>query len=163
MYGSLSSVVIMLSSLIYRDLQDADLHIPIVKHHCHFLHFVWHNVPYQWKVLPFGLATTPRFFTALTKPILFLCHYKGFHIVSYLDDILVLDHSKWAGKRACLFLCCLLVYLGLQSIMQGIQPQRFKSLNSVLKGILAMFVFMKIPISWYSMAGNGQFRNLVFL
>ena len=29
------------------DLQDAYLHIPIVKHHCHFLQFVWHNVPYQ--------------------------------------------------------------------------------------------------------------------
>ena len=26
------------------DLQDVYLHIPIVKHHHHFLHFVWHNV-----------------------------------------------------------------------------------------------------------------------
>ena len=85
------------------DLQDAYLHIPIVKHHCHFLHFVWHNVPYQWKVLPFGLATAPRVFTSLTKPILFLCHCKGLHIVIYLDNILVLIHSKWAGKRAHLF------------------------------------------------------------
>ena len=51
------------------DLQDAYLYIPIVKHHHHFLHFVWHNVPYQWKVLPFGLATAPWVFTALTKPI----------------------------------------------------------------------------------------------
>ena len=42
------------------DLQDAYLHIPIVKDHHHFLHFVWHNVPYQWKVLPFGFATAPR-------------------------------------------------------------------------------------------------------
>ena len=51
------------------DLQDAYLHIPIVKHHHHFLHFVWRNLPYQWKVLPFGLATAPRVFTSLTKPI----------------------------------------------------------------------------------------------
>ena len=35
------------------DLQDAYLHVPIVKHQCQFLHFVWHNVPYQWRVLPF--------------------------------------------------------------------------------------------------------------
>ena len=95
------------------DLQDAYLHIPIVKHHHNFLHFVWHNVPYQWKVLLFGLATAPRVFTVLTKPILFLCHHKGFHIVIYLDDILVLVHSKWAGKRAHLFLCSLLVHLSL--------------------------------------------------
>ena len=95
------------------DLQDADLHVPIVKHHCCFLHFVWHNVPYQWNILPFGLATAPRVFMSLNKPILFLCHHKGMHIVIYLDDILVLVCSKWAGKRACLFLFSLLVHLGL--------------------------------------------------
>ena len=49
----------------------------------------------------------------LTKPIFFLCHCKGFHIVIYLDDILFLVHSKLAGKRACLFLCSLLVWHGL--------------------------------------------------
>ena len=70
-------------------------------------------MPYQWKGLPFGFATAPRDFTSLTKPILFLCHHKGLHIVIYLDDILVLVHSKQAGKRACLFLCSLLVRLGL--------------------------------------------------
>ena len=32
------------------DLQDASLHIPTVKHHHHLLQFVWHNMPYQWKV-----------------------------------------------------------------------------------------------------------------
>ena len=63
------------------DLQDAYLHIPIVKHHHCFLCFAWHNVPYQWKVLPFGLATAPRVFTSLTKPILFICHHKGLCIV----------------------------------------------------------------------------------
>ena len=78
-----------------------------------FLCFVWHNVPYWWKVLHFGLATATRFFTSLTKPILFLCHCKGLHIVIYLDDILVLVCSKWSGKRACLFSCSLLVCLGL--------------------------------------------------
>ena len=65
------------------DLQDAYLHILIVKYHCHFLCFVWHNVPYQWKVLSFGLATAPRVFTSLTKPILFLLPLQGF-TYSYL-------------------------------------------------------------------------------
>ena len=96
------------------NLQDAYLYIPIVKHHHHFLQFVWHNVPYHWKVLPFGLGTAPWVFSALTKPIFFLCHCKGFHIVIFLDDILVLVHSKWAGKSTHLFLCSLLVRLGLR-------------------------------------------------
>ena len=108
MYSSLSIVMFMLFSI---DLQDAYLHIPIVKHHRCFLGFVWHNVPYQCKVLPFGLATAPRVFMVLTKPILFLNHHKGLHIVIYLDDILVLVHFK----RVCLFLCSLLVCLGLHN------------------------------------------------
>ena len=62
---------------------------------------------------PLGLPQPLGFFTSLTKPILFLCHCKGLHIVIYLDDILVLVHSKQAGKRAHLFLCSLLVCLGL--------------------------------------------------
>ena len=68
---------------------------------------------YQWKVLPFGLAAAPLAFTVLTKPILFLWHCKGFSIVICLDYILVLVHSKQAGKRACSFLCFLLVSFGL--------------------------------------------------
>ena len=70
-------------------------------------------MPYQWKVLPFGLATAAWVFTALTEPILFLCHCKGFCIVICLDDILVLVHSKQAGKGACSILLSLLVQLGL--------------------------------------------------
>ena len=41
------------------DLQDAYLHVPIVKHHRRFLHFVWHNVPYQWKVFTFWTCHSP--------------------------------------------------------------------------------------------------------
>ena len=59
------------------------------------------------------LQLAPRVFTSLTKPILFLCHRSGLRIVIYLDDILILVCSKWAGKMACLFLCSLLVHLGL--------------------------------------------------
>ena len=95
------------------DLQDAYSHIPIVKHHHHFLQFVWHSLPYQWKSLPFALATASEVFTALTKCILFLCHSKGFCIVIHFDDILVLVCPKQAGRRAHSFLCSLLVQLGL--------------------------------------------------
>ena len=50
---------------------------------------------------------------SLTKPILFLCCHKGLCIVIYLDDILVLVCSKWVAMRTYLFLCSLLVCLGL--------------------------------------------------
>ena len=130
------------------DLQDAYLHVLIVKHHCHFLHFAWHNVPYQWKVLPFGLATAPRVFTSLMKPIFFLCCCKGLHIVIYLDDILVLVCSKQAGKRACLFLHSLLVCLGLHI---NFPSQTFTSLSPLLfwgcVGILSACQYLYLLIS----------------
>ena len=110
MYSSLSSRVILPFPLIYRMVIYM---FPLLSIIVSFSRFVWHNVPYQWKVLPFGFATAPRGFTSLTKPILFLCHHKGLHIVIYLNDILVLICSKRAGKRACFFLCSLLVCLGL--------------------------------------------------
>ena len=46
------------------------------------------------------LVSTPVCLLCLTKPILFLCHHKGFCTVIDLDDILVLVHSKQAGKWA---------------------------------------------------------------
>ena len=58
-----------------------------------------------------GLATAPRVFTSLTKSIMFLCYHKGFHVIIYLDGILVLTNSKHASKRAKTFLS-LLVCLG---------------------------------------------------
>ena len=76
------------------DLQDVHLHILIVKHHHCFLQFVWYNVPWQWKVLPFELATAPQVFTALTKPILFLCHHKGFCIVTQYIVMLCLRYTE---------------------------------------------------------------------
>ena len=94
------------------DLKVAYLHISFVKYH-HFLWFVWQHEPYQWKILPFGLATVAKVSISLTKPILVLCQCKGFDAKIYLDYILVLTCSKYAGKRAWVILCCLLVCLGL--------------------------------------------------
>ena len=108
--SSLFSVVIMLSPLIYKKLIYIFLLLSIIIVSCHLFGTMR---PYLWKVLPFGLATAPWVFTALTKPILFLCHCKGFCIIIYFDDILVLVHSKWAGRSAHSFLCSLLVRLGL--------------------------------------------------
>ena len=81
------------------DLSDAYLYIPVVTHLCNFYNSA-KKMSYQWKVLPFGLATAPRVFTAPTKPILFLCWGKGSHIVINLDDIFVLLWSKQVGRRA---------------------------------------------------------------
>ena len=99
------------------------IHIPIVKHHHHFLHFIWLHKPYHWEFLPFWLAMSPRVFTSLITPIISLCQYKGFHVIIYLDDILILTFSKYAGKRAQIFCAvyffvmdCILILPSLNSI-----------------------------------------------
>ena len=60
-------------------------------------------MPYQWKVLPFGLTSTPRLFTSFLNPYCSFAVSRVFHVVIYLDDMLVLVCSKHAGKRALSF------------------------------------------------------------
>ena len=122
-------------------------------------------MPYQWKVLPFGLATAPRVFTALIKPILFLCHCKGFCIVIYLDDILVLVCSKWAGKRAHSFLSSLLVcltqtfcFLGLcwdtVHISVSLPPDKLADIQQLAFSLLQI---QPVSLSSHVLFRQGQF------
>ena len=84
--GSLFSMVIMLSPLVSRMLIYIFLLLSII-----IIFYVLFGTSYHIsQKLPFRLATAPRVFTALTKPILFLCCCRAFCIVIYLDDILVL-------------------------------------------------------------------------
>ena len=110
MHGNLFNMVIMLCPLISRMLIYIFLLISIIIIFYYLYGKIYHI---SGKVYLFGLAMAFRIFTALTKPILFLYQHKGFCIVIYLDDILVLVCSKWAGKMTHSFLCTLLVYLGL--------------------------------------------------
>ena len=110
MYSSLSSMVIKPFPLIYRMLIYIFplLSIIVISY---ILFGIMCLISGRFYLL--GLPQHIQFLCPLTKPILFLCHCKGLHIVIYLDDILVLIYSKQVGKRAHLFLCSLLVCLGL--------------------------------------------------
>ena len=87
------------------DIKDAYLYIPVVSYN------LFGTICLI--IGKFYLLGCPWVFNALTKSILFLCHHKSFCIVIYLDDILVLVCLRWAGKSAPLFLCSLLVRIGL--------------------------------------------------
>ncbi len=54
--------------MVSLDLKEAYLHVPIHPSHWRFLRVALRSqagelIVYQWKVLPFGLATAPRVFT----------------------------------------------------------------------------------------------------
>ena len=105
------------------NLKDVYLHVSFVEYHHNFLKFVWQNKLYQWRLLPFWLVTAHRVFMLPYKLILFLCWWKGFCIIIYLEDILFLICSKHAGKRTWSFLyilfvlCCALIFISLIVIL----------------------------------------------
>ncbi len=78
--------------LVSLDLQDAYLHVPIHPSHWRYLRFALRNqarelIVYQWKVVPFGLATAPRIFTKLLAPLAAHLYLQGCLMYLYIDDI----------------------------------------------------------------------------
>lgn len=51
------------------DLKDAYCSVPIAEEHQQFLKFQWKDKVFQYTCLPNWLASAPRMFTKLTKPV----------------------------------------------------------------------------------------------
>ena len=75
------------------DLSDAYLTVPIHPSDRKYLKFCWNGRCYQFRSLPFGLATAPRTFTKLMKPMVIQMRNRGVRLIVYLDDILILAQS----------------------------------------------------------------------
>ena len=74
-------------------LKDAYLTVPIWKDHQTFLRFVWKNSLLEFCCFPFGLATAPRVFTKLMKPVVAALRQRGIRLIIYLEDILIMIES----------------------------------------------------------------------
>ena len=98
-YGNLFKKAVMFFLIIF---QEAYLHIPCVKHHHHFYILFGNTKLISRRFCHLGWQQPPVFFTSCTKSILFHCRCRGFCVI-YLDDILVLTHSKHPGKRAWIY------------------------------------------------------------
>ena len=72
------------------DLSDAYLHIPIHPAFWQYLVFQVGNKRYQFMVLPFGLNTAPRVFSAVMKALKKWARRHGILLFQYLDDWLLL-------------------------------------------------------------------------
>ncbi|PIK54168.1 putative TBC1 domain family member 2A [Apostichopus japonicus] len=75
------------------DLRDAYLHILIHKEHRRFLAFRYAEQDYQFRALPFGLATAPRTFTRVAGAVVAYLRKRGVTLYVYLDDWLVVGNS----------------------------------------------------------------------
>ena len=67
--------------------------------HRKYLRFVWDKEVYQFVSLPFGLASAPRVFTKLLKPVVSLLRRLGMRLVQYLDDGLFMSQDPLGQAR----------------------------------------------------------------
>ena len=72
------------------DLKDAFFHFLVHKDFRNFLRFRWKGRHYRFRVMPFGLTVSPRYFTKLLRPIVKLLRSQGIRLVIYIDDILIM-------------------------------------------------------------------------
>ena len=83
--GSIRSAIRSQDWTISIDIHDAYLHVPMHPAVRKYLCFVVNKKVYQFTCLPFGLATSPREFTKLLRPVVSLL--RQLHV--YLDDWLI--------------------------------------------------------------------------
>ena len=100
--------------MISLDLQDAYLQVPVHPESRRFLHFFLGDTTYQFRVLCFGLSSTPQVFTRVMSPVSSIMHRFGFRILHYLDDWFVLGSSLPEIEQARDFFLTLCSELGIQ-------------------------------------------------
>ncbi len=81
------------------DLKDAYFHVEILPQHRKFLRFAFGGEAYQYRVLPFGLALSPRTYTKCMDAALAPLRLRGIRILNYIDDWLILAQSEELALR----------------------------------------------------------------
>ncbi|KAI2644940.1 Transposon Ty3-G Gag-Pol polyprotein [Labeo rohita] len=76
------------------DLKDAYFHVSILPQHRKFRRFAFRGEAYQYRVLPFSLALSPRTFTKCVDAALAPLRLRGIRILSYIDDWLIMAQSE---------------------------------------------------------------------
>ena len=100
------------SFLVSIDLKDAFHTISLHQDSRRLTTFEFDNVRYCYKVLPFGLTSSPRIFSKILKSVISSLRSSGLNITHYLDDILLISDSYDLCLQQCQFTLDLLRSLG---------------------------------------------------
>ena len=112
------------------DLKDAYLSVPVHPAHRKYLRFRWQGRVYEYTSLPFGLASAPRAFTKILKPVLATLRQRGIRVIAYLDDLLIIGKTKEEAEAAFSQVKSLLESLGFvinleKSVAKAVQRIEF--------------------------------------
>ena len=94
------------------DLTEAYFSVPIDEEYTKFLKFLHKGKLYKFVVLPFGLASAPRVFTRILKPIYAWFRHQGFRCSYFLDDSLGMNQDVGVCRQHGLTMCEVLDSLG---------------------------------------------------
>ena len=94
------------------DIRDAYLHVPMHKVVRKFLYFVVNKRIYQFTCLLFGLATLPREFTKLLRPVVALLRRWGVRLHVYLYDRLIYADTPEQAQLHAQMTISVLQFLG---------------------------------------------------
>ena len=75
------------------DLKDAYYSIPISVEDRNFLKFEWQGNYFRFTCLPNGLASAPRLFTKVLKPIYAHLRSLGHFCMGHIDDSFLMGHT----------------------------------------------------------------------
>ena len=81
------------------DLTDAYFHIPIYPPHRKFLRFGFEGRVYEYTVLPFGMALSPRVFVKCTQAAIAPLRQQGIRLATYIDDWLISADTSQKVER----------------------------------------------------------------
>lgn len=124
------------------DLKDAYLTVPVYSAFRSSLCFKTEGKFFKFVAMPFGLATAPRAFTKLLRPVVAHLRRVGTRVVIYLDDILLLHSSKERAREEGQKVKSLLESLGF--VLSGEKSIEEPSQTIEYKGL----IICSIPMSF---------------
>ncbi|KAK3099363.1 hypothetical protein FSP39_003273 [Pinctada imbricata] len=82
------------------DLSNAYYTVPLAENYKKYTRFTWEGRVFQYTCLPMGLASAPRIFTKIMKPVFATLRKLGHVIIGYIDDSLIIGNSVTECSKA---------------------------------------------------------------
>ena len=100
------------ASMAKIDISKAYRSVPVHPDHWELLSYMWRGLYYTDTRLPFGLSNAPEIFCRLTAMIRLMMARRGFNVIVYVDDFLIIHMRQAACRAAYETLLALLIALG---------------------------------------------------